>query len=533
MIRDGNVDPHNITIFEALKVPGGSCDGSGVPDEGYMIRGGRMLNLPAYECLWDLMKFIPSIENPEESLYDETYRFNQENKTHSNARLVDHNLKRVDVTNMGFNMKQRLDLLRLINTPEEKLGNKPITEFFDDDFFKTSFWYMWSTTFAFQTWHSAAELRRYCIRLQHEFLRIHTLEGVARTVYNQYDSLVLPIQRWLEQKEVNFVYNTVVIDVDLKVQGNQKTVVGLTIIQDGKERKITLGSNDYVILQNGSMTDGAGLGTMTEVAKPTKPTSFQIWEKLSKIDRKAFGDPTPFFKKSIKESLWYSFTVTIKNDTTFFDQEIAFTHNTPGTGALCTFKDSNWLMSIVVPKQPHFINQPENVQVFWGYALFPDRIGNFVNKPMLECTGAEILQELIGHLGFDKSTIKNAVCRTCVMPYIDAQFMCRSPGDRPKPVPEGCTNLGLTSQFVEIPDDIVFTVEYSVRSAQMAVYELLGIKKKIPAISHHEKEIGVKVKCVKKAFAGTRWETVGRLLKLAAGVGIAVGAGILIKSRFF
>lgn len=46
--------------------------------------------------------------------------------------------------------------------------------------------------------------------------------------------------------------------------------------------------------------------------------------------------------------------------------------------ALITFKDSKWLLSIVVPHQPHFLGQPKDVQVFWGYSLFTDRVGDFV-----------------------------------------------------------------------------------------------------------------------------------------------------------
>jgi oleate hydratase len=379
---------------------------------------------------------------------------------------------------------------------------------------------MWSTTFAFQTWHSAAELRRYMKRFMHEFLRIHTLEGVARTPYNQYDSIILPIQRWLEEKGVNFEYNAVCDDIEINVNDITKTVTSISVTQDGNNRKINIGCDDIVILQNGSMTDGSGIGTMTKVAKPTPPTSWKLWEKLAKISAD-FGNPDSF-TRSIKESLWYSFTVTINNDRSFIDQEIKFSTNVPGQGALVAFKDSNWLMSIVVPKQPHYRNQPQDYQVFWGYGLFPDRVCNFVHKSMLECTGAEILDELIGHLGFDKSLLKNANCVTCIMPYITSQFMTRHCSDRPLPVPKGCTNLGMSSQFVEIPDDVVFTVEYSVRSAQMAVYQLLNIEKQIPAISHYENEIGVKIKCVKTAFVGSDFEIIFKLIFITILICIAI-----------
>jgi oleate hydratase len=61
------------------------------------------------------------------------------------------------------------------------------------------------------------------------------------------------------------------------------------------------------------------------------------------------------------------------------------------------------------------------------------------------------------------------------MPYITSQFLVRKAGDRPKVVPAGSTNLAFLGQFCELPDDVVFTVEYSIRSAQTAVYSLLKL----------------------------------------------------------
>ena len=178
----------------------------------------------------------------------------------------------------------------------------------------------------------------------------------------------------------------------------------------------------------------------------------------------------------------------------------AFSGNQAGTGGLVTFKDSNWLMSIVLAHQPHFLNQPAHVQVFWGYALHPDRVGNFVPKSMSDCTGADILKELCGHLNFDLDTVISANCIPCRMPYITSMFMPRTHTDRPLPVPKNSKNLAFVSQFVEIPEDVVFTVEYSVRVAQMAVYELLGIDREIPPILYHDRSIKVKLDTVVKAF---------------------------------
>ena len=158
------------------------------------------------------------------------------------------------------------------------------------------------------------------------------------------------------------------------------------------------------------------------------------------------------------------------------------------------------MMSIVLAHQPHFSGQSADVQVFWGYALFPDRIGNYVAKPMADCTGEEILLELCGHLRFDLDSVKTANCIPCRMPYITSMFMPRLHSDRPLPVPKESKNLAFISQFVEIADDVVFTVEYSVRAAQMAVYQLLDIDREVPPIAAHDKSIRVQFEAVIKAL---------------------------------
>jgi oleate hydratase len=159
------------------------------------------------------------------------------------------------------------------------------------------------------------------------------------------------------------------------------------------------------------------------------------------------------------------------------------------------------LMSVVLAHQPHFASQPADVQVFWGYALHPDRIGNFVPKAMSACSGQEIIQELCGHLNFDLNVLAGGVCIPCRMPYITSMFMPRSVGDRPLPVPRNSRNLAFVSQFVELPDDVVFTVEYSVRAAQTAVYQLLQVERRVPPVLHHDQSISVQIASAIKAFS--------------------------------
>jgi oleate hydratase len=500
MIRDGSMPGGNISILEGAPVLGGSLDGTGEPAVGYSLRGGRMLTTDNYECTWDLYKSIPSLNDHGKTVFDETVEFNEKHKTNSMARLVDSRRAKVPVTSMGFSMQDRIELLKLSNADEDALGASCITDWLSPGFYETEFWYMWATTFAFQPWHSAVEFKRYLHRFMLEFSRVETLAGVKRTIYNQYDSLVLPLQSWLEAEGVRLVTDCKVTDLDHKTEDGKFIVTGIHCLRHAKSEMVAVNDNDLVFVQNGSMTDASSLGSMTRAPrKLTKADSggWTLWEKLAE-GRPQFGNPAAF-NSCIAQSCWESFTVTLKNPS-FFEKMNQFSGSQPGTGGLVTFIDSNWLMSIVLAHQPHFLNQPAEVQVFWGYSLFPDRIGNFVSKPMAECNGGEILQELCGHLRFDLETVESANCIPCRMPYITSMFMPRVRSDRPLPVPRGSRNLAFISQFVEIPDDVVFTVEYSVRAAQMAVYELLGIDRKIPPITPHDRSLRTQFQALIKAF---------------------------------
>ncbi|PWQ93783.1 oleate hydratase [Leucothrix arctica] len=493
MIRDGGVPGENITIYEALPVVGGVLDAAGTPEDGYSMRGGRMLCADIYECMWSLLKTIPSLTDPTKSVFDETVEFNKIVKTDAHARIINKNRAVPDLSSLGLSMHNRLELLRLLETSEEKLGNDRITDWLSPELLETNFWYMWITSFAFEPWHSAVEFKRYMHRFLFQFTEISTMSGISRTVYNEYDSIVRPLEAWLSEKGVTFLNEHTVTDLNLIQDDDGKwTVNKLEYTAEGKTDTVLVGKNDLVFFQNASMGDASSLGSMTNPPQHlTKEDSkgWVLWEKLAE-GRPEFGNPA-VFNSSIPESNWESFVVTLE-DPEFFKQMEELTGNKHGTGALVTFKDSNWLLSIVLKHQLRYPDQPEGIQVFWGYSLRPDRIGDFVNKSMTDCNGKEILQEVCGHLRFDKDKVfTTANCIPCRMPYITSMFMPRSNTDRPLPVPKTSRNLAFVSQFVEIENDCVFTVEYSVRAAQMAVYELLGIDKEIPPITRHDKSLKV------------------------------------------
>ena len=293
MIRDGNIPGEYIYIVEALPLMGGSLDGAGNSTAGYSLRGGRMLTTDNYECTWDLYKSIPSLYDKNKTVFDETLEFNQKYIANSMARLVDKRRAKVPVKSMGFSMQDRMELLKLSSANEDTLAASRITDWLSPEFFETEFWYMWVTTFAFQPWHSAVEFKRYLHRFMLEFTRIETLAGVKRTIYNQYDSLVLPLQAWLKDQQVHLVTDCKVTDLDHKTEGGKFIVSVIHCLRQGKNELLTVNEGDLVFMQNGSMTDASSLGSMTNSPqKLTKLDSggWMLWEKLAE-GRPEFGNP--------------------------------------------------------------------------------------------------------------------------------------------------------------------------------------------------------------------------------------------------
>jgi len=476
LIKDAGVPGENIHVLEQNEILGGALDGAGDPDSGFITRGGRM-HEEHFVCYWDLLSNIPSYDDPNISVKDESFEFNSRFVSHAQARLLKDG-KRMDLSSFGLSFKDQTDLMKLTFASERSLNNIRIQDWFKKEFFETNYWRLWSTMFAFQKWSSVAAMRRYMKRFIHLVDGLPKIGGIMRTKYNQYHSVVIPLKRYLKERGVHFDMQTQVTDIDFSLSDDTKTATVIHAIdKDAKESEIALGAMDYVFVTNGSITESTDNGSWTKA--PTlkdKSTSgsWTLWENIAKKDQ-AFGNPQ-VFSNNIDLQKWYSYTATLK-DSTFHDYMEGFSGNLDGTGGLVTMTDSNWLMSIVIARQPHFPNQPKHVKVFWGYGLYPDNVGNYVDKKMSDCNGEEILEELWYHLKIQDlmRPITNSGKVNCIpvsMPFVDSLFMPCAKGDRPDVLPKGATNFAFLGQFSEVPIDCVFTVEYSVRCAQTAVYGL-------------------------------------------------------------
>ena len=485
LLRDCGYEGKDIIILEALPVPGGSNDARGDAEHGWVMRGERMLNRQTYENFWDLFSSIPSLEQENMSVTDEIFAFSEEHPCFAKARFLDSTGEIMDSSSYGLSKAELMQLINLWKASEPELDDLSIEDWFDEDFFKTVFWYSYEATFAFQPWSSVMEFRRYTLRFWHLILRLVNCKGVTLTQYSQYESLILPLVKALTEEGVTFVYNTAVTDMDF-ASSEGITVTGLHTLTDGKEGYIQLYEGDNVVATLGCMTDNSTFGDADTpaVLDTSYPPSAQLWKNIA-AKAEGLGDPDKFFAHPDK-SAWMSFNCTFSGRT-FMDWMEKYTHNKTGEGLSSTFVESPWIMEIRNPMIPFFKNQTEENPFLWMCAFNCFADGKYVGKPMFDCTGKEILDEILFSLPMDDETRQK--CRDEVvaaipaaLPYIDSQFLPRAVGDRPLVVPENSVNLGFTGQFCEIPEDLVFTEEYSVRAARTAVYKLTGSRKEVAPI---------------------------------------------------
>ncbi|OJJ37068.1 hypothetical protein ASPWEDRAFT_26485 [Aspergillus wentii DTO 134E9] len=485
LLRDANLPPHRIHILESRTISGGGSISSGDPVNGYDYRAGCM---PGFNdvCMEDLLSLVPMGNGSGRTIKEEIKDFNSKERIEdrANTRLLvrgSKGLERVDGRRGGLGMKERMDIMMLMTKTERGLGRMRIEEYFGKGFFKTTFWIVWSTTSGFRECHSVAEFRRSLHRFYNDFDELNHPRVLDRTRFNHYESIVVPITHFLQHEGVDFRFHSRVTDIITDPADDHRRVSTIRYVENCTEKTIAVRQNDIVIVSLGSIMSGSSSGTNTEPPslelmgeENGLDENWLLWLELATKDAK-FGNAYNFCTR-MNESQLESFTVTLRTPA-FFNAFIELTGDEPGTGALVTLKDSPWLFTLSIPHQPLFPNQPEHIQVFWGYASYPDRTGDYIKKPMLSCSGEEIMIELLHHLNFPVPDIlSDSITIPCVMPRMAATFLPRDTTDRPKVIPEHMMNMALIGRFVNIPDETV-TMDYTVRGAQMAVYNLMGLDK--------------------------------------------------------
>jgi oleate hydratase len=491
LIRDGQLPGSRITVLERLRLPGGALDGIREPERGFVIRGGREME-DHFECLWDLFRSIPSLEIDGASVLDEFYWLDKDDPNRSLQRAT---VNRGQDAQTGglftLSDKAQKEIVRVFLATREEMEGKRIDEVFGSEFLASNFWLYWRTMFAFEEWHSALEMKLYLHRFIHHIGGLPDFSALKFTKYNQYESLVLPLYTWLTGQGVVFRFSTEVTDVDFALGKDSKQATRIRWVSDGIEGSTDLGPDDLLFMTIGSLTENSRNGDHHSPARLDEgpAPAWDLWRRIAARDP-SFGHPD-VFGGHIPLTKWESATVTTLDPRIpQYIQKICKRDPFGGkvvTGGIVTARDSSWLLSWTVNRQPHFRQQPRDQIVVWLYSLFVDKPGDYVRKPMQDCTGEEITREWLYHLGvpageIDELAAAGAKCVPVMMPYVTSFFMPRKAGDRPDVVPAGSVNFAFIGQFAETSRDCIFTTEYSVRTPMEAVYQLLGIERGVPEV---------------------------------------------------
>lgn len=497
LVRDGQMKGEHIHLLEKLELAGGSCDGRKDVTKGFYMRGGREMD-NHFECMWDMFRSVPSIETPEVSVLDEYYWLNKHDPNYSLCRATI-NCGEDAHTDKLFKLdkKSAMALSKLFITPEKELENKKISEVLPDSFWETNFWLYWQTMFAFQRWSSALEMKRYLCRYVHHIDGLPDFSALRFTKYNQYESMILPLTKYLESHGVKIEYGVDVKNVIFESKQNKKVATQIMYENNGEEKTIDLIEDDLVFITNGCCTDTSCYGDQDHAPDLSKikngeGESWDLWKNIAaQATNGEFGNPDKFCG-NVDETNWMSATVEV-SDENIINHIIDICKRDPRkgkvtTGGIVTVKDStdNWYLSWTINRQPQFKSQKKNSVLVWVYALNTNKPGNFINKPIKLCTGKEVCEEWLYHIGIPNNEIEECAekCNTttCYMPYINAFFQPREEKDRPLVVPKESINFAFIGQFAETPRDTIFTTEYSIRTGMEAVYTLLNIDRAVPEV---------------------------------------------------
>lgn len=245
LIKDAKMDPSKITFLEKDDIAGGALDGKVINELGYVARGGRETG-HHFECLWDLFSVVPSRENPNMSVLDDLYYTNLDDPNYSNCRITKNQGERYD--NAKFNLSKDVikEILHLVATPDKELEGVSVEEVFSEEFLESDFWTYYRTMFAFENWHSVLELKLYVNRFIHHVGGLPDLSALQFTRYDQYESLVVPLMKWLKDKGVKTEYNYNVIDVDFEISDTKKVAKKIVAVdtKTGEDKSINLNEDD-------------------------------------------------------------------------------------------------------------------------------------------------------------------------------------------------------------------------------------------------------------------------------------------------
>ncbi|KAJ6102766.1 hypothetical protein N7486_005193 [Penicillium sp. IBT 16267x] len=489
LVKDAKIPPSKIHVLDKHISLEEATYHKGDSRDGYDQFAG-CLPVPVGSLMKELLAMIPSATAEGKSVLDEI-------ETAEAKRLLtkgnDHTcflaqksgaFEHIPLESLNLGYRHRKTLIFFLLKREKYLIGKQIRDVFPESFFESSFWTAWSVQFGFQAWHCAAEFKRALRQYLPEFQSLSILSCLDITGYYQFESLYLPIYFFLRSCDVDFQFGIELKNIEMTQTNNQQTITGLDLIQDGFKLHKSLGRDDIVVTTLGSTISGSETGTnenpplwQSIAADDMLDQNWSSWLDLGN-KHPDVGNPYNFCTRQ-SESMLESFTITTE-DLSFYETLQALLRCTSEAGAFVFIEGSAWKINLCIPSQPVFSDQPRHIRVLWGFAHSPYSAGNFVKKPMLQCSGTDIMTELLGHLKIgNESAMPHTITIPRAMPRMSAILLTRAPRDRPQIVPQTFSNLGLIGQFVEVPRFSSVDISYGIHTAKIAVSRLMGLQTQV------------------------------------------------------
>ncbi|GEM_PF-235253 len=478
LIRDCKIPGDSIYIFEASGNIGGAFNFGGDSETGYVCTTPKLLSPSNHSNIEDMLKGLQSANIDNMSVRDEIMNYMFANPASDGARLIDADKNAV---RSGYGVsKTALKLIKaLLGTRDHMISGISIAEYFIEtpDFLNSNLWAILSAAYRIRETSSVLELKHILNCISGEITELFTQKNIVRSQLNLQETIISALKAYLEAHNVNIATHCEVTDADFDDETGRVNAIHLD--DNGTLKTFYLNAKDLFFVTNGSISECATTGSYDQPAPvaETAPASAALWTRLSE-KRDGFGEPLTFYSDSDSEVI--SFTITSKSRL-LLDKLNEISGNTTASGSLMTFKDSPWGLTISTLPQPYFSSQADDITVICGYGIYTKEKGKYTDKEMCYSSGAEILFELVKHIGiedmWDEITKDIVNVIPCAMPYATAAALPYYDDGKPIIVKDSCANMAFIGQFAKLGAGISNSSEYAVRTAREAAYRLTGTKK--------------------------------------------------------
>ncbi|PYH44051.1 uncharacterized protein BP01DRAFT_88123 [Aspergillus saccharolyticus JOP 1030-1] len=383
--------------------------------------------------------------------------------------------------------KNRKDVLHFLLQDEAEYEGMSIQRVFDESFFDSYFWRLFSSSFGLRPLHSAVEFHRYISKYLDEVIG-NTIHVADPLPFSLRRTVLRPLRAYLRNQGVQFRH-LLVTDIHFTPEREPKTACGIQAVGKRGAVLLPVQAEDRVIVTIGSAASGISTGSPA-AAPPASSTraellldpSWSLWFALARKSSQC-GNPSSFCTH-LPDSRLGMFVIHLpRADFDAIHRRMLPTNSSSaaaGGRTDASITHSPWTFKLIFSAdEPSPAstsrNPPTPYPCILGYGFTPDTTGHHIQKPMHACSGDEILAELLGCLDLPADPIiRTARVIPYTLPLGLSPLLQRGPGDRPAITPSDLANVALVGQYVEVPEETALMTAYSVRSAQLAVQRLVG-----------------------------------------------------------